>query len=107
MASIKWIRKGRSGANSNTALIDPISTPNTIDGLYGSDLILSSAGNVLQIYLSGNLVAIININEIICWNIQGRNIELITEDPTSLRLGFVNETQALIGLNVIETITNN
>jgi hypothetical protein len=109
MSDFKWIRKGRDTNNNNinnNINIQPVPTPNTINGLSGSDLILSPSNNILRIYLNGDLITIINIHEIISWNIQGRVIELITEDPTPLRLEFININEALIGLNVIEATAN-
>ena len=105
---LNWIQKGQRGNpdGQSNGLTSALPSPNTINGLYAADVVLSPSSLSLLVNKGGATLAQILVAEIIAWDIAFTTITLITLDPTNLILNFAGPTEASNALIVIENAAN-
>lgn len=100
MASFDFITKPNRRPNSGGSTSAPI-TPDTISGLIGTDIQMSTNSTLILVVKAGYPLAQLTITEIINWEIAGNTLYVYSSDSTPLALTFTNVTQLGIGLTTI------
>lgn len=103
---LNWITKNQRERESASSTSSGFPSPNTIDGLYAADIVISPSGLSLLVKKSGATLAQILTNQIVAWDLTFNIITIITEDPTYLVLKFQSPVEAINALTVIESAVN-
>lgn len=106
--AISYITKNQraTGAQQGggATIVIPI-TPNTIDGLIGTNITMSLSNQSLLV-TKGSLLAQVVITEIITWSIEGLVLTILTEDPSPLELTFISTIERDIAVGILEAAIN-
>jgi len=103
---LNWITKNQRERESTNSTSSGFTSPNTIDGLYAADIIISPSELSLLVRKSGSVLAQILTNKIVVWDLTFNIITIITEDPTYLVLKFQSPVEAINALTTIESAVN-
>ncbi len=100
---LDWIMKSQRGIGVIPGSItETIATPNTIEGLYGSDITISGTNQSLLVWQGSILLAQVVLAEIVTWGLGANSITILTSDPTELQLKFISNTERDIALTILE-----
>jgi len=101
---IKFINKKRAVEPAPVGNVKP--SPNTIDGLIGTDLVTEIAGESVSVKLNSIKVAHIILDEVTNWEPAGNQLIIYSEDPQPLVLTFISLPEAQSGLTRFELAMN-
>lgn len=103
---LDWITKNQRERESSTSSSSSLPSPNTIEGLYAADIVLSPSELSLLVKKSGATLAQMLADKIVAWDLTFNVITIITEDPTYLILKFQSQVEAINALTIIESAVN-
>jgi len=88
------------------APVVPPPSPNTLQGLYNTDLVTEIIGESISVKINGIKVAHIILDEVTNWELQGNKLIIYSEDPQIITLEFISTVEAQAGLVKFETAMN-
>lgn len=109
MSGIKFLSKNNrfaSNSSSTTPRVEEGPTPNSIDGLSGSNVILNPSNLSVKITVGGVDLASVYVKDINDWLISDKVLTLYSADDVMLSLTFISNAELLIGLTVIKNAIN-
>lgn len=105
MASFDFITKpGQSRPPSGNTT--PLPTPDTVSGILGAEVVISTEGNLVLILKGGYPIVQLTLKEIVNWEIGGATLYVYSTDSTPIALTFTTGTELGIGLSVIINALN-
>lgn len=81
-------------------------TPDTVSGILGSEVVLSTEGNLILILKGGYPIVQLTLKEIVNWEIAGATLYIYSTDSTPIALTFMSGAELTTGLSVIINALN-
>lgn len=81
-------------------------SPNTIEGLYGVDLITEVPDKSVCVLINGVKSAHFDLENVTNWEVTGNKLIISTNNSEVWTLSFVNLTEAQLGLTRLEIAMN-
>lgn len=104
---LEFLLKGkRPVGGSNSASETDYITPNTINVLVATNLLLSSDNKSILVKVNNILLAQLIIREIVSYSISGVKILIISDDMDPVELTFNNASEATSAINFIDSAIN-
>jgi len=107
MPALEFILKNPRNSNNAGGQVSQGPTPNTINGLHSTDIVVTTTGHGIYILSGGAIAAHLLLSKIATWNIQSSRVTIYSLDEVPLELTFLTSNEATNGLVIIENAINN